>query len=390
MLYLYIILAFLISYIFLRIYIKIKFHFWSLQPVFHIYDFMYWVRPPGIIIKSLPVFNNYTNLLDITTYDINSLDESILTDVSNFINSYYLRTTDAEYMPTKENIIEYFKGSLYKSYLTLYKDPVTLYKSVITSRPLHVSLKGTSNFQTYYVDNLCVHPGVRKKGVAPTTIQTHYYNLRRLNNNINTCLFKREGNMTAIVPLTIYTTFGFVLPGLDSKISKLSLPSASMVVIEITEQNIHLFSHFMKLNAKYFDCVINPDLPTILNLVKTKNIYIYGIIHSDNIISTYVFKNPTLKYDGDNNVIECITTVKNNNKCDEELFTIGFNIALDMCRKQMNATRLLIENTAHSNCIIERFKKNTNIKIFTESPTAFFFYNYACYSITSNLCLFLY
>ena len=388
--YLYIILTFLISYIFLRTYIKIKFHFWSLQPVFHIYDFMYWIRPPGIIVKSLPVFNKYTNILDITTYDINSLDESILTNVSNFINSHYLRTTDAEYIPTRENIIEYFRGSTHKSYVTLYKDPVTLYKSVITARPLYVSIKGASNFQTYYVDNLCVHPGVRKKGIAPTTIQTHYYNLRHSNDKIETCLFKREGNMTAIVPLTTYTTFGFILPGLESKVSKVKLPSASMVVIEITEQNIHLFAHFMKSNTKCFDCVINPELPTILNLIKTKNIYIYGIIHSDNIISAYVFKNPTLKYDGDNNVIECITTVTNITKCDKEIFTIGFNIALDICRKQLNATRLLIEDTSHSNYIIERLKKNTSVKIFTESPTAFFFYNYACYSIASKSCLFLY
>ena len=160
-----------------------------------------------------------------------------------------------------------------------------------------------------------------------------------------------------------------------------------MVVIEITEQNIHLFSHFMKSNTKCFDCVINPELPTLLNLIKTKNIYIYGIIYSDNIISAYVFKNPTLKYDGDNNVIECITNIA---KCDKEIFTIGFNIALDMCRKQINATILLIENTSHSHYIIERLKKNTSVKIFTESPTAFFFYNYACYSIASNSCLFLY
>lgn len=389
--YLYIILAVLISYIFLRVYIKIKFHFWSLQPVFHIYDFMYWIRPPGIIMKSLPKFNKYTNILDIKTYDINLLEDSILTNAINFINLHYLRTSDAEYMPTKENIIEYFKSSTHKSYLTLYKDTSTLYKSVITARPLHVSLKGASHFQTYYVDNLCVHPGVRKKGIAPTTIQTHYYNLRHLNDKINTCLFKREGNMTAIVPLTTYTTFGFKLPSLDSKaVNRVKLPSASMVVIEITEQNIYLFTHFMKSNNKCFDCVINPELPNVLNLIKTKNIYIYGIIHSDNIISAYVFKNPTLKYDGDNYVIECITTVTNNTKCNTEIFTIGFYIALDMCRKQINATRLLIEDTAHSHYIIERLKKNTSVKIFTESPTAFFLYNYACYSIPSNSCLFLY
>jgi len=352
---------------------------------------MYWIRPPGIISKSLPELNRYTNLINITTQDISTIDDSNLSSVCEFINSHYLRTSDAEYNPSKENIIEYFKSSNHVSYLTIYKETNALYKSVITARPLYVSLKGVPTFPTYYVDNLCVHPDVRKKGIAPATIQTHYYNLRHLNSKINTCLFKREGNMTAIVPLTTFITYGFELPNLKTAhMSREKLPDNSMSIIELTEQNIHLFTHFMKANIDRFDCVIIPDIANVVNLIKTKNIYIYGIIKAQNLISSYIFKNPSLKYDGINSVVECIATIRDKSQSNNDIFMVGFNIAIDMCRKHFNTTRLIIENTSDSNYIIDNLKKKTNVKIFTQSPTAFFFYNYACYSIVSNSCLLLY
>ena len=61
--YLSYILCFGILIIFLiYIYIRVKYGFWVLQPVFHVYDFGYMFNPPGIIQDSLPEKNKYTNL----------------------------------------------------------------------------------------------------------------------------------------------------------------------------------------------------------------------------------------------------------------------------------------------------------------------------------------
>ena len=46
-------------------YIKIKYRFWSAQPVFHIYDFHYWLFSPDYINKSLPEKNKFTNFKNI-------------------------------------------------------------------------------------------------------------------------------------------------------------------------------------------------------------------------------------------------------------------------------------------------------------------------------------
>ena len=398
--YLYIILAIIVIYILLCAYIKIKFRFWALQPVFHIYDFLYWIYPPGVINKDLPEINNYINLLDITTKKFDGMDDTTITRVCNFINSYYLRSHNAEYTPSKENIIDYLKNSNHPAYITIYREPKLLFsngepetaiddfKGVITTRPLHITLKNKHTFPTYYVDNLCVNPAHRKKGIAPRIIQTMVHNVRRLNKKVNTFMFKREGNMTAIIPLTTYLTIGYELPDIDSEIMKNErLPYGSMSVIEITTSNLHLFADFIQSNIKKFDCVVLPEISNIATLIKSGNLFIYSIIETGYIIAAYIFRNPSLKYDKKYKSIECIAAIS----CchHKEIFTIGFNIALQMCRKHINASKLLLENTANSTDIVERYER-MNMKVFSKSPTAFFMYNYACYSINQNKCLFIY
>ena len=149
--YVYIILAIIVLYILLCAYVKVKFRFWSIQPVFHIYDFMYWINPPGVINHDLPEFNNYINLLNITTKSLDDMNETTISRVSNFINSYYLRNKNAEYTPSKENIIEYLKNSNHPAYITIHAEPKILFsngepeahvddfKGVITARPLHIN-----------------------------------------------------------------------------------------------------------------------------------------------------------------------------------------------------------------------------------------------------------
>ena len=66
--YLTYILFFTVLIIFIiYIYIRMKYGFWVVQPVFHVYDFMYMLKPPGIINHNLPEKNKYTNFKNIDT-----------------------------------------------------------------------------------------------------------------------------------------------------------------------------------------------------------------------------------------------------------------------------------------------------------------------------------
>jgi hypothetical protein len=410
-------ILFILCYIIFRGYIKIKMNFWALQPIFHIYNILYWISPPGIINKEYPKINKYTNLINIKTYGISEINETLLERICNFIKIYYIQSQNTKYIPSKKNIIEYLLCNNNESYLTIYQKPKLLFDknepavnvndiiSVITARSLNITFKNKAPFFIYYVDNLCVHPDYRKHGIAPETIQTHYYNLRANNDKIQVCLFKREGKLNAIVPLTAYETICFNIdniPQLNTNIQQTQFIN----VIEIGVSQISLLLDFIHSQKEFFDCIIMPDVSNIINMIKTENIFIYGIIDNNELISVYVFKKPNLYYNNVDEAIECLMTLNNNNNNNnnnndndkinskfnnETIFINGFNISLNKIKEKLKTTILLLENTGNSNIVYNYLHENIQQKyILFKSPTAFFFYNYGCYSIPKNKLLILY
>ena len=65
---LYIIAFFILLIILFFIYIRLKYKFWALQPVFHFYDIYYWFINVGIIRQELPDKNKYVNLKQIKVF----------------------------------------------------------------------------------------------------------------------------------------------------------------------------------------------------------------------------------------------------------------------------------------------------------------------------------
>ena len=55
----YIILGLVVLYLLFIVYCKIRYRFWSTQPVFHIHNLYYWLFPPGIIQHSLPPITKF-------------------------------------------------------------------------------------------------------------------------------------------------------------------------------------------------------------------------------------------------------------------------------------------------------------------------------------------
>jgi hypothetical protein len=67
-------------------YIRLKYGFWVIQPVFHVYDYRYMLNPPGIINHSLPTKNKYTNFKNIETFVFTELSKLKLNKFMNLID----------------------------------------------------------------------------------------------------------------------------------------------------------------------------------------------------------------------------------------------------------------------------------------------------------------
>lgn len=386
-------LLFLLFFLFIFfIYIKLKIGFWAVQPVFHIYDFQYYLYKPFIINKKLDskfATNKYVNKTNVITTNFLELKNNDTAFFTFFIQKNYLQNNENKYNPKKENILPYFIGHnkpcwisfyLYSTYDNLLKKS-THKIATITSRPLSVVSKNNDTFLTYYVDYLCVKPDYRNRGIAPQLIQTHYVN--QMNNcpQIPTCLFKKEGDLTCIVPLCVFNTYGY-----DINKFKKPFKNKNSKTIENSKNKLNETFEFIKKNIKKHEITILPEIGNLFELIKTNNLHTFININFNNeITSCYIYRNMCVNIDNDTNVVSLIgsiTTEKNlNNFIDGFLYTIEL-----LKNKNYNYKMVGIEDISFNTEIIKYLLKN-NIIANIKNSTAYFFYNYVHPTMSSNKVL---
>tara|TARA_Y100000992_G_scaffold302664_1_gene278126 strand:+ start:3408 stop:4613 length:1206 start_codon:yes stop_codon:yes gene_type:complete len=354
-------------------YIKINYRFWSIQPVFHIYNVYYWAFPPGLIKHDLPEKNKFVNTKNILFRDFSVIDKKMITSTTHLIQDHYLKIKEAHYNPSENNFVPYFKGHNDPSFLStyFYKDHLNNKEIVgtMTSRPLFIKVYD-KKMNVFYVDHLCVHSGYRKKGIAPELIQTHNYFQCRANKKIPCSLFKKETDLTGIVPLTVYKTYCF-----DMKLWKQNYKiHNSIELIQVNSKNIHLLYDFLTkmVDSDKYTCFIMPAIGNIQSLIETKNIYVFMSRQKGEILSVYFFRDSSLTYNKEG-VIECFCNICNIN--DKDMFVYIFSEALKRLLKEMKNIRyLLIENNSDTKEILVNIMTKYN-PLF-ETPTAYYLYNY--------------
>lgn len=397
----YVFVVLIALYIILTAYIRVKMHFWHTQPVFHIHNLKYWFNPPGTINASPPPVNKFVNLKnntlinveDIRNGDISNgyISADSITSICQFIGNYYITHESASYKPSETDIMAYLQCSNQPSFFNIYKeDPLPFMAEtdmigVISARLLNVTLKKKKRpiyFPVYYIDNLCVNTGYRKKGIAPEMIQTLHYRISRENPKVNAYLFKREGQLNAIVPIVCYDTHVFDLSNFQVD----TLLTASMTLVEIGPSQLNLFIAFIKEQTQKFDCIVLPDVSNVLNLIKLGKIKIYGILFQGELIAVYIFRLLELYYE-EKKAVECITILSSESA---DILTAGFNMSWEKIKAEAKCSIVFIEGTAHSDAVIKALKANPQVQLNFKSPTAFFLYNYASYSVKSTKALLFY
>jgi hypothetical protein len=131
-----------------------------------------------------------------------------------------------------------------------------------------------------------------------------------------------------------------------------------------------------------------PDLSNILNMIKTENIYIYGVLQNGNLTAAYAFRRPSLFYDKEE-AIECFFSLYADTLKDKHAYITGFNISLNKCKEKLKTNILLIEDIGQSGKLVD-YLRNNLLSVLFKSPTAFFLYNYACYTVPSKNALIFY
>ena len=404
--YVYIVVSIIVIILLRYLYLKLVYGFWYYQPVFHPYDLKYYFFPCGIIDHNLPEKNRYTNFTNIKTINFNNLTSYELNKFISFIKINFHRNGENKYLPNKENIVPYFKNHEHNCYFSFYYENILLHDvktnsqieekkliGVITGRPLNIIINNGNKdavFDSYYIDYLCVDTDYRKQNIAPQLIQTHEYNQRHLNKNITTCLFKREGKLTAIVPLCVYNSYCFSV----ERWTKPPELDPCYKLLRATKQNIFLLVDSVRTANSKFDIIIKTKIGNIIELIETSNMYIYFLIDNNNAIpiSLYLFKKSCMYIQNNLEALTCIGSIDmtdySEQDYDKNLFINAFKLAswsIFSKEKNHNYGYLVLENTSHNNVLINNIIVKTKPNIIL--PTAHFFYNFAYHTFKPNKVL---
>jgi len=392
--YIYTIIIVVVFCLCLKAYVKVRDPFWYNQPVHHVYDIFSRFKNNTIVNVNPPKTNQYVNILNVKTERIDSMSKDDIARACEFVATNFLREKDfIEYKPTESNIMGYLNSTNHPSYISVYKCPSMKYDektkkyldvdelySVMTARVLNVTLTGITPFPTYYVDHLCVLPEMRGKGIAAKSIQTFYYNVSRDYAKIRTYLFKREGRLTGIVPLTIFNIKGFDI----ISIPRINFPHDAYKIIQITGENISILVDFVNNKKPDFKCTILPELSNLLNNINLNNITIYGIFLHGDVIAVYIFRDSATLYEN-KKAAELICSIED---CDTNIFVSGFTQALRLHCNETSCDKIIMDETS-SNIIFTNYCSKVNIAPFIITNGAYYFYNYITQSLPPSKCFIL-
>jgi len=332
----------------------------------------YWVYPIGIIQHGTPPLTKY--------YD-NKVVTKIFADVSTekkelfytLIKSHFLNEKKEKYDPPKYAVMEYFNGHNRNSHLSLQFEFLphisneTKLISAMSSRPVNAILNN-NKVKMNYVDFLCVHKNNRRKGFAQKMIYSHYSNARGLGAG-PVFLFKREGIINFIVPLTVYNAYVFPLKYL--KHPNLEIPN-NIVCHLLNDANFTLFVHFFEEIKRNFKCCITPDLSHIKHLVSKKLLHICLIMEGHESVGVYIYRTPFTSYEGQQS-IECIASYYKIGYHD--IFISSFRNTIALINKVSPIDILVMENLSNNNDILTHLLKKT--AVLWKCPMAYFLYNFA-------------
>ena len=382
----YIIVIFTFFVLLAYLYIKYTYGFWMDLPVFHEYDWKYKLWSPGIINHTLPEKDKYTNFKNIQTRVYSELSDYF---IQQFIHFIKLNNAGSHtFMPKIENIKPYFVGHNSKTFITFYTQEVLLIDTTqnspirdskiigtITSRPINIRINNGDDdavFSAYYIDHICYE----SKAILPELFKTHIYNQCHINQKIGVNIFKQQGKLlTGIVPLCKYKIYEFVV----DKWTKPSDLDLMYTIVEINAQNIYLLYDFIKENSGKFDIVMNSDVSNLVELIKSKNIFIYMVIKHDVIICAYFFKKPCLFKNKELEILSLIGSIQN---CNNDVFVKAFKICFWKIAADNYMGYAMLDNISHNNIIIDNLCLKTKPHLITD--VAYYFYNFIYNSFQSN------
>lgn len=393
--YLYVIVFFIV--LFILAYIKIKYPFWNIQPVYHYYDiYVPLFREPYIVFKNHPVITKFCDFVDVKTFSYPDITDEQLATLTNLVQCYTVSTEKFLYIINKENLQTYLTGQSHASFVSFYKDfeykeltdPsgnenahidsmtrffITEYKGCVTSRYVKIYILD-SVWDAYYIDFMAIHRIYADANISRKLLQSHEYICQVLQPSIKISILRKEIDLyESVVPIVQFETAMYHFR--DIRLPKLP---PHFTVERIFKDNLDIltnFFHKIENNTKMFSISIVAEIGNILALIKKELLFVYCLKRREQVYSLYFIKDERIQYDEntENGALNLIASFHNSRYI--KLFTLGFMHTMEIIRRfKRGYNVLLIDNIGHNVFITPLWKRKYSPIL--ENKTAYYSINF--------------
>lgn len=398
--YLYVIVFFAI--LFTLAYIKIRYPFWNIQPVYHYYDiYVPLLSQPYVVYKYYPVVTKFCDFANVKTFSFSELSEEQLGILTNLIQCYTIHNEKILYVINEENLRNYLTGQNRPSLVSFYKDfeykeltdpsgnpqthidsqapkMITEYKGCITSRYIKLWYQDTE-WEAYYIDYQAVHRSYNDPSINRKLLQTHEYMCQVLQSSVKISILRKEIDLYAsVVPLVEFSTAVYDLNTMFPYNTRLPKLPPHFTIQRIFKENLDILTNFFhKLEYKTtdFTLIMMAELGNIMALIKHELLYVYCLKRREQTYAIYFIKDERIQYDEfvDAGTLNAVASYHNSQY--PKLFALGFVHTMKIIKRFKGGfNTLLMDNIGHNLLISDVWKKRYTPMI--ENKTAYYSYNF--------------
>ena len=416
----YIVVTVTLLYIIIYAYIKIKYPFWNVQPVYHTYDFWRaFYSTPFFIYKYRPIKTKFSNEINVKTIPYLDATSDQKQQVLQLLQSNYISNDRILLTLLEKDLDALYGGHFDTPFISLYieknyglgesldSNTIILNKRIIgsiISNPVHVYCPKANVYTEtplYYTDFLCVNRELKStKGSLGSKgskhirelFDTHEFHQRLYNPAIAGSLFKREIDLLdGIVPIVQYITYVYYLRNMGFP----PLP-AHFHVVHINAENLDLLTDFLYVQthldldkSPHFDLLSVTSLGNYIAMIKQGLCHVFCLRKGEHIFATYFFRDGKMQYeDLDGDTLQFYGSMSNTDTA--QLFYLGLLHSLYQIMKKYPRFKMLMFENLGDNTVLHKLWRQKNSPTF-ENKTAYYSYNWIHPGspLRSEKCLFL-
>ena len=360
------------------LYIKLRYRFWSSQPVFHIYNLKQWLLPSGIVQSKVPQ-------KQIKFYDLKIITnnfQEISTEKKALIFYFIKRNL------SKNQFLSIFEHCYNKCYISFLYSHMSIplvdgsfYKtkkinSCMISKTLN-SIINNNKVKISYIYYYKIHKTSKNKKLDYNKLfYTHYY-ISRAIGSPHIFFFKKKGKIPWITPCTTYYSYNFDTKYINNV--NLNIPN-NLSIRQIKSASFRMILHFFGEISKNFTFFSTPDYANLKNMITTNLLSPFVIMDCNQIVGLLIFRN-------------------NNNNCTSLIASACFpkyrnylfpslQNSLFLLKKYKKFKTIEIENISNNNYIIKEVLKRMLPK--EKKQISCYFYNFNIRPFMSPSCFLIY